>query len=246
MEDLRAKRTFVELPLTMTFRCAKAIVARAQAYVPDFRAYEGNPQGEVLDWRQLDPAAGWSAADIPPAAAIICRNNAPLLSMAFKLIKAGRGCKMLGNDIGVALQRRLKKATAGLSPQAPSPAMLDSIEHWRETELRKAKSERKTASIEDTYDCLHAICSEASDLASAEKFCKDLFADKAAVITLSSGHKAKGLEWDTVIHLDSFRVPSKYAKTPEQRTQEFNIKYVIETRAKTRLILANLEDFYVD
>lgn len=245
MDDLRAKRTFVELPLTMTFRCAKAIVRRAQDYVPDFRAYEGNPEGEVLDWTRFD-SPGWSASDIPPAAAIICRNNAPLLSLAFKLIKAGRGCKMLGNDIGVALQRRLKKATSGLFPNASSESMLASIERWRDTELRKAKSDRKVASIEDTYDCLRAICSEAETLAGAEKFCKDLFADKAAVVTLCSGHKAKGLEWDTVIHLDPFRIPSKYAKTLEQRGQEFNIKYVIETRAKTRLILANLDDFHAD
>jgi superfamily I DNA/RNA helicase len=246
IDDLRQQRDFLELPLTVTFRCAKAIVERQQAYVPEYKAAESNPQGAVHDWT-IPLSDGfpqpWQASSLPSNSAVICRNNGPLLSLAFKLIRAGRPCTMLGRDIGLALQRKLAKACTGLSPSTPQADVFQALKRWRERELAKAKTENKKLSVEDSFECLMVIAEGVQTLGQAKKFCEDLFADKANAVTLSSGHKAKGLEWETVIHLDSFRVPSKYARTQEQLTQEYNIKYVIETRAKRELILANLEDF---
>ena len=76
-----------------------------------------------------------------------------------------------------------------------------------------------------------------------------LFAKETAKVILATGHRAKGLEWPVVIHLDPWRVPSKYAKKAAQDgnraqlQQELNLKYVIETRAKSILVEASLEDF---
>jgi superfamily I DNA/RNA helicase len=63
---------------------------------------------------------------------------------------------------------------------------------------------------------------------------------------LLSGHKAKGLEWNTVYHLDPQRVPSPWAKTDEAIEQELNIRYVIETRSKQNLFFVKLENFTGD
>jgi len=60
-------------------------------------------------------------------------------------------------------------------------------------------------------------------------------------VKVGTYHRAKGLEWDVVIHLDPHRLPSKYAKTPSQLEQENNLLYVIETRAKRVLIHAALD-----
>jgi len=38
-------------------------------------------------------------------------------------------------------------------------------------------------------------------------------------------------------------IPSKYAKTESEQRQEANLRYVLETRTKHTLILANLSDF---
>jgi superfamily I DNA/RNA helicase len=46
-------------------------------------------------------------------------------------------------------------------------------------------------------------------------------------LTLITGHKAKGLEWDTVYHLDPWIIKSG--------EQEDNLKYVISTRSKDTL-----------
>jgi hypothetical protein len=49
IDELKGTTRGVEhLWLTVTRRCAKAIVREAQQYVPDFEAHEGNPEGEVL------------------------------------------------------------------------------------------------------------------------------------------------------------------------------------------------------
>jgi hypothetical protein len=46
-----------------------------------------------------------------------------------------------------------------------------------------------------------------------------------------------------VVHLDPWRIPSKWAKSEAARIQEANLRYVIETRPKKALVLANIEDF---
>lgn len=64
-----------------------------------------------------------------------------------------------------------------------------------------------------------------------------------------SGHKAKGLEFDTVFFLDSFLIPSKYSLRAAEAgddaalSQEKNLEYVIVTRAKKELLFINSEDF---
>lgn len=75
-----------------------------------------------------------------------------------------------------------------------------------------------------------------------------------ATIVLSTAHKAKGLEADTVIILDDFPTPAELqARRIEQKIsavdydQEFHLAYVAVTRAMDRLLLsANLWDAYSD
>jgi superfamily I DNA/RNA helicase len=55
------------------------------------------------------------------------------------------------------------------------------------------------------------------------------------VVTLSTIHKAKGLEAERVFILDAWRLPSFYAKLPHQLEQEYNLLYVAITRAQREL-----------
>jgi superfamily I DNA/RNA helicase len=73
-------------------------------------------------------------------------------------------------------------------------------------------------------------------------YADDLF-KRQGPIQLLSGHKAKGLEWGTVYHLDPWRIPSTYAESAEEVEQELNVRYVIETRAKERLYLVDRKGF---
>jgi superfamily I DNA/RNA helicase len=98
------------------------------------------------------------------------------------------------------------------------------------------------SSIADRADCMRIFAAEGDTLAAACAYAEHLFKSQGPIEFLS-GHKAKGLEWDTVFHLDPWRIPSKFCETKEELEQELNVRYVIETRPKKSLILVETERF---
>lgn len=265
MSKIKALRPeWIELPLNTTFRCPKVIVSKANAHVPAFAAAPTAPDGAIhYLYRAEDPSWAWPQIESlalrsttsarTPTIAIICRNNAPLLSMAFKLIRAGVAPQMLGRDIGKGLIALVRKITPpdGLHSHA---AIVEAINEWRERERQLAivnEKDEKLAGIEDRAESLLAVLEGGNcGNGAALEFALDaMFSKENGRVILGTGHKVKGLEYDAVIHLDSWRIPSKFAKKaadagyPSQLEQENNLEYVIITRTKHTLILANLEDF---
>lgn len=117
--------------------------------------------------------------------------------------------------------------------------VLDAISIWEGEQIEKGKA---PAVVHDKAECFRVFAKFGNTLSQAVIYAEHLFKAKGP-IQLLSGHKAKGLEWDTVYHLDPWRIPSKWAQTPEDFEQEMNVDYVITTRAKRELILVNLEDY---
>lgn len=238
---------FQQLGLTKSFRVPHLISERQLQHVPDYGSMPWLGDGQVQNWDAV--TGGWSLDDIPRKGAILCRNNAPLLRMAFALIKARRPVKILGRDIGAGLAGIIEK----LSNKKPIPleALDEKLKAWREKEATKAgDSERKLDMLNDRYESLLVLieASEKDNAVAAAQFIRDLFSDTASAdLVLSSGHRAKGFEWDWVMHLEPSKVPSKQAQRAEARgdsgpiLQEYNLKYVIETRTKDILVEAHLE-----
>jgi DNA helicase-2/ATP-dependent DNA helicase PcrA len=218
-----------ELPLSLTFRVPRTGVERARGRVPWFEAYNTNPEGTIIELEE------WGPDDIPSAAAIICRNNAPLLSLSFRLLAARRAIKLVGMDIGAGLVRILRK----LGPVELAGHELDNaIAAWTKNALQSAKN---SASVYDRADCLYVLTRDRKHLGEAIIQAESLFKQEGP-IQLLSGHKCKGLEWDWVMHLDPWRIPGKYVEEgTEAWEQELNVRYVIETRFKQTLVIANLE-----
>jgi superfamily I DNA/RNA helicase len=173
--------------------------------------------------------------NIPDGSAFICRCNAPLFSLALRFLTAGRGCRLVGTDLGPNLLRTLKK----LGPESlTKKETLHAIAQWEAERLLKAKDK---ASINDKAECLRVFANFGNTLGGAIAYAEHIFKGQGA-IELLSGHKAKGLEWDTVYHLDPWRIPSPYAETKEEIEQELNLNYVITTRAKRSLYFVDLAD----
>jgi hypothetical protein len=253
MERLRDLReTWIDLPLSLTFRCPKAVVARQQDHAPGFTAYETNEEGEIHNFGSKE----WRIDEIEKIAdgrqiAILCRNNAPLLACALRIIKSGRGCTIMGREIGKALVNLSKKIVP--NDEAPTDVCIELVNNWAAREINLALANGKDAHvaiIQDKRECLIAVlesslCSKASSL---RHLLGVMFDTGNLRITLATGHKAKGLEWPVVLHLDPWRVPSKYAVAardngnPVPYEQDLNLKYVIETRSKSVLIFAGLEE----
>jgi superfamily I DNA/RNA helicase len=246
MNLIKAMRpSWIELPLSVTFRCPRIVVDRQHAHVPDYEAHESNPLGSFSvappkwDLAKLGCNSGHGVA-------MLCRNNAPLVTIAFKLIRDGIGCHMIGRDIGKGLKALAKKI---IKPEDMAPAMATAIAEWRDREFSIAQvkdDQAKMDRVEDQAGCLTAVL-EGSQAKSGQSLFEEieiLFSKESGAVTLSTGHRAKGLEWPIVIHLDPWRIPSKFAlKNPAALRQEMNLRYVIETRAQRSLLEANAEEY---
>jgi len=191
--------------LSVSFRCPSEVVLNARWRVPEFKWWRSG--GRVEQLHQL------VSASIPDGSAIICRNNAPLFKQALALLSVGRPCRVAGSDIGPKLVNQLKRL--GESSLSRS-AVLGAIDTWAEA---KAGS-RQTA---DFADCMRVFAGASRTL--SEAIARAEFVLKQdGPITLITGHKAKGLEWETVYHLDPWLIGVT--------EQEENLRYVIQTRAK--------------
>jgi len=266
MDKLRSLRdSWLDLPLHTTFRCPKIIVKRSAHHAPGFNAFATNEEGKEVNWLRPEKSGqiswkgekhdGWSfewlrslRKDPGEKIFILCRNKAPLLSLAFKLIRQGIGPNMLGRDLGQGLERLLDKITEK-QPGLSIDKTAELIEKWRVNEESKARlmdREHLISGIEDRAECLLAVMENpgvhtAGDLTKA---LKALFSREFGEVSLATGHRAKGLEAEIVVHLDPWRIPSRFAmQDPSQMEQERNLKYVLETRTKRVFVEANLEDF---
>lgn len=262
-----------DLRLTLTFRCPKVVVDRQQEHAPGYRAHENNQTGRFMfpeaaegatipewSWNWLKARFGELPPELIPAArtgpgiAILCRNNAPLLSMAFKLIRGGVGCQMQGRDIGRGLVQLTRKLCTDDSVSITT--FSTKLEEWltHETQLAMINQKPERADkLTDQAECLHATIEGAMPKTVGElrSVLEKLFSREGNPIVLSSAHRAKGLEWPMVVHLDPWRMPSKQAimadrmGDPRPLEQEHNLQYVTETRTKHTLINADLETFSV-
>lgn len=254
MGELReghAARPWVELGLTMTWRCPKEIVTRQLRHVPRYRASDDAIEGRIarLGGDLEGGRTTWGIRDLVElrpneraSLAVLCRNNAPLWKLAFALLRQRVSIVMQGRDLGkmlIALSRKIEP-----SDKASKEAFLRKLKDWEQTQMLKADEER-TEAIADRAECLRVVADESRDAGEIRRAIEDLFSRVHGALTLSTIHRAKGLEWDVVMHLDPWRVPSKQSRKQggEQLAQEYNLVYVAETRTKHTLVLANVEDF---
>lgn len=194
---------------------------------------------------QVKTLSLYSSSDFHPGSLVLCRNTAPLIAFAYQMLQRDLPCKILGRDIGAQLTNLVKKMRAtGLEE------LLVKLESWRDREVAKAERERRSPErIFDQFDCLSffvdSLDEDSRSVASLLAKIDLLFTDdtngmSATRITLSTVHKAKGLEFETVFILDKDKyMPSRWAKQDWQIQQEFNLMYVAVTRAKENLFYVN-------
>ena len=194
------------------------------------------PEGEVKH------LGTYASADFPLSACILCRNTAPLVGFAYSLLKRDVSCRILGRDIGANLISIIKKLRA---------INLDDFEAklavWLERETTKAVAEdRNPERLYDQAECLkffiETLDEDSRTVDSLVAKIELMFVEQpnATRLTLSTVHKAKGLEFETVFILDFDKyMPSRWAQQAWQKVQEQNIIYVAVTRAKNTLIYIN-------
>lgn len=235
----------VQMPLTVTYRCPKAVVNHARNFVKHIEAHETAPDGKVTSFTETPELA--LTAFAKPGDAILCRFNAPLIETAYSFIAAGVPAKVEGREIGSglkALARRWKVKTY--------TALRDRLDSYRERETAKFRAkeqESRAAAIDDKVRCLLVLIDRVEKIDpkpenGVERLCTEIdtiFGDNvgAECVLLSTIHKSKGREWDRVLWLQTG--PSKWARKAWELDQENNLCYVAATRAKDELVLVNLK-----
>ena len=219
MDKSKAKYNMTEMSLSYSFRCPENIVRAVHWHVPHMRWIKTG--GTYAELSVLDPAA------IPEGATIICRNNAPLFRTAFALLSNKRSVQVAGSDIGPKIIKLLGRIGA---PGDTSEDLMFKIDAWREGQLQKTNSPQ---TVNDQAECLKIFASWGNSTAQAIAYANDILARKGTIL-LTTGHKAKGAEWETVYHLDKNLLGKE--------GQDLNLKYVITTRAKQELFEIKSED----
>jgi superfamily I DNA/RNA helicase len=200
--------------LSISFRCPSEIVRNVQWRVPHFRWL--NTGGSV------ERPTRFRIEDFDDQATIICRNNAPLFGLGMQLLGHGRAISMAGSDVGPKLIGIMQK----LGPSAMErTGFLALIDEWLEAKLAKNS---KTA--EDMAECMRVFAGHGKTLGEAINYAEYLF-KQTGKLHLTTGHKAKGLEWDTVYYLDPW-LTRKNANDEQNQ----NLDYVISTRTRDRLV----------
>lgn len=256
MDIIRETLNAETLPLSVTYRCPKAVVKEAQRFVPDFEAHQANSEGEVLRCEYKErhyPSNTLDQMNLGPGDAILCRKTRPLVDLLFELLGKNIPCQLKGNSPAQAyiqliqsmdveslaqLRSKLKNYAEAQTKELTdtNPERLEKIMDKVETVLSIASR------VERKHSTVDALLSEIRRIFDASA--KD--DNRNDRVTLMTIHKSKGLEFPRVFILGAnLFMPSKYAKKPEDIQQEQNLEYVAITRAQNTLVWVDCrnEDF---
>lgn len=224
MERIIEDTNAATLPMSITHRCAKAIVREAQKIVPDYIAAEHNPEGEVRSVSENFMIENAKYGDL-----ILSRNNAALVPIAMHFWKQRKRAAIQGKDFSKNLLFTIKRSEANTLEE-----FLVWISEWKNTEVDKLSARKRDYShITDKYEVLTNLSDDCKTLDELRNNIRDLFEDVDGAgmegqITLSTTHKFKGLECRRVFMLtETFK--------PDKGKEEANIYYTAITRARESL-----------
>jgi len=228
-----------ELPLNITYRCPKSVVALAQSWCPDYTAHEENQEGVV---RAISHLKFWGEKLVPGKDAILCRNTRPLVGVARRLRNSGIPCIVEGQS---------GKAIIALATKWGEDITVDQLDVFLGTHLEKELDKWRAKGREDKAEwagekvgILRDLMEDVGGEEPVRRLIQKLemtFGEGQYqgqdLVRLCTIHRAKGREWDRVFILGRNRYqPSKWAKTKADCEGERNLSYVAVTRAKRELV----------
>ncbi len=238
------------LPLSISYRCPKNVVDYARQLVPTIEANEANTnEGKVVFDASLN--------EVEDGDMILCRNNAPLVQVYNEFLKLGKKAYIRGKDIGSNLKNlvrstRQTKINVDCRDDGMFVRLYDDLFTTRNKIMEKSAIDAKTAMkspiIDGKLDMIKALEVLSEGINTTDELIAkidEIFPkkDNKDGISLSTVHKAKGLEANNVYIVCRSLMPSKSAKKDWEVQQEHNLMYVAYTRAKNKLGFIDEKDF---
>lgn len=243
----RIKEEFqcTEFPLDVCYRCPTSVIKRAQEWVPQITAAPGAIEGTV------EALAAYDHTQFKPRDWVLCRNNGPLISLAYKLMAKRVPVTVIGRDFGTKIMKLVRRLGEKLEPgESFETELLVNLDNYRRKEIEKAEARRMVTKINmivDMCDSISVIIESANIecIADVENEMMSLFSDDAQknAVILSTVHKAKGGQAPTVYILDWHLMPSSFARTDSALQQEYNLQYIAVTRAQEVLRFVKTDMF---
>ena len=237
-----------EFKLTRTFRCGKAIVEYCNQWVADFEADASNPDGLIV---QTDETTAENDGLFQPGSMAVCRLNAPLVKMAYRLISKGIPVHFIGRDFGKSIVGLIKalNPTSIIDLYARVEAYLAKERARLQSKKKKGRDvENELENLEDRTNCVLVLAGKVDKNASICELISTIESffrvneeenpnskEAQNAVRLSSIHRAKGLECKTILWIYpeiEFR-----GLSGEALQQETNLRYVAASRAIETLIL---------
>lgn len=239
----------VQMPLTWSFRCPKAVVRFAQRWVSHIESTPDAPEGKV---EAINEAAFWKM-NLTANDAILCRNNAPLVDLFFSLLSKGIASHIEGRDFSKDLIKTINR----FNRVRLVSTLINKMEDYKEKQMHKLLSKGQDAKADRLNDMINSIVIIANNMlkqdaeatvADLRGYITGMFEDtqvhldgtstsfRKQTLTLTTIHKAKGREWNRVFWWGrNLYNPSKYAKKEWEMIAEDNLCYVAATRSKDEL-----------
>lgn len=272
MDKCRQELKCDVLPLPVSYRCPRSHVDAARVHCPTLEAREGAPLGEIKVWGaapvEIVSLASLNFVNTPitpndfqPGDAVICRFNAPLVRVAYWLMRSRIPCRVVGRDFGRDLASMLESFKCPTVSAAL--AILDTKIRRSETKDNEDKtldgaSSEATIRLRDCRDVLEALAEAVLDRAGIVKQnvtidevlgeIEHLFGESGSEnqVTLLSIHRAKGGEWSRVWWVDEVS-PAKRRRSEAPKgwraKEEANLRFVAMTRSKNSLFVLSPENF---
>lgn len=226
VEDVTEALDAVVMPLTINFRCSKAVIREAQKIVSDIKYFEESPEGlvSVIDPRDFGTI-------MQPGDCAIARFNKVIIPKVFALLREGKKATIQGADFGKQLVRLIKSVKANTVEE-----FNQRLSKMEERDLSKATTDFAKQVISDKYATIAYFVDNSDTIEKAIELVEGLFKDKSiSPYTFSTAHKAKGLEWNNTFILDHENFNAPQVKLPWQIECEKRLEYVAKTRARLNM-----------
>lgn len=227
MSDISAKFKADVLPLSITYRCPRAVVQLVNNIVPDLEAAPDAKDGAVQLVTEKQFLEGVAPGDI-----VISRTNAAIARYSMRLLLQGVRCVVLGKDLSKGLIRLVDKG--GHVALTDLFEELNTYASEETKRLMAAKKEAKAEELADRIEALKDLSEGLTNVFELRQRIDALFGDStnSAAVTFSTVHKAKGLEFKRVWMFETtFNVSSLEGE---------NLYYVAATRAIDSLYLVQI------
>jgi superfamily I DNA/RNA helicase len=247
-----------ELELPICYRSDSAIIAEVNLLFPDHPIYArpGAPLGKVetiCEDGKIDATNDIIAAHrAGEGVVVLCRTTAALVWRCIQLIRRRIPAQVKGRDIGSDLLEYIDGIAAldGFNYAANFREYAKSLQAMKTRKYQTWQGEdmgwvtvdgkeRQVARIEDYFAaillCYEEFLSPTIEVLKGE--IGALFADNVRGIILMTGHRAKGLEFQTVFIDSADKMQIRWpGMTDDQKYQERCVQYVMTSRAKNRLV----------